>query len=150
MIELIDTIRSLSYYSIIESLGITFVVFLVLKSAESTIKKKLILISSKTSNVFDDHIFNSNLIGRVLLFIPFFVFAFLSSINDFKEYSNFIDIIIEISTPILFSLLGISILDVVNKIYINTEIYNKIPFFAGIQLFKIIIFISYRDIYSLI
>jgi miniconductance mechanosensitive channel len=116
---------------------------------ESIIQKKLSIVATKTKNNYDNEIINGNIIKRVLYIVPFVFFSSITTMLSNPTQLAIVNKIIDLSLPLLTLIIIFSILDTINSIYSKKDIYKKIPFFAGIQFFKItciiiagIIFIS--------
>ena len=105
---------------------------IVLMKNLTRIREVTVKLTQKTTSEIDDKILNKDLIGRAILFIPIIIVSITSTVMDLG------DKLISISIPVVLLLVIFSLSNAINEIYKDKDIYKKIPFFAGIQLIKII------------
>lgn len=111
---------------------------IIIKRYLGEIREVILKITKKTANEIDDKILNKDLIGHVLLFIPIIIVSATSNSMDLGKYAQIMDILISVSIPLVLMFVIFALTNAVNEIYKDKEIYKKVPFFAGLQLVKII------------
>jgi miniconductance mechanosensitive channel len=121
----------------INILIVGFSVIVLMKNL-TRIREVTVKLTKKTTSEIDDKILNKDLIGRAILFIPIIIVSITSTVMDLGEYAPIMDKLISISIPVVLLLVIFSLSNAINEIYKDKDIYKKIPFFAGIQLIKII------------
>lgn len=133
-----DFINNSQIFLFLLNIVIAGTVFMVLKKYLTPIRSLVLKLTQKTSTEIDDKILNKDLIQHALLFVPIIVVSSTSKSMELGAYAPIMDKIISVAVPVVLLLIIFALTNAVNEIYKGKEIYKKIPFFAGIQLVKII------------
>ena len=117
---------------------VTGISIMIVRKSIEKVRVFVLKLASKTQNTVDDEIFNKDIIGYTMYFIPLFILVQLNTLSGAQTYNGVVNIITSIMVPVVTALLVFSGINVIDSIYKKKDIYKKIPFFAGLQLLKII------------
>lgn len=136
-----DFLQKSHFLLFLSNLLVGAILLFVVRKNLDGIRVFAINITKKTSNEIDDKILNNDLISHVILFIPIIAVSIISESMELGNYGSILDKAISVSIPVVLLLISFSLLKSINDIYKEKPIYTKVPFFAGLQLAKIILLI---------
>jgi miniconductance mechanosensitive channel len=138
---IVDLINTNDYTKLSANILITILTWRVFQNRKNQIVAWLKKKSELSNNKIDDSMFGFGVVKNIILLIPVIGFDIINRINPVGELSGIVATTISVIIPIIISLLMLSIINVINNYYKSKDIYSKIPFYAGVQLVKIIIII---------
>lgn len=98
--------------------------------------------AEKSDNQIDDHIFGFGVVTNTIMLVPLVMMSIANNILPPGELTKIVEITISVLFPVIITMIIYSSLNVVNAHYSTKEIYKKIPFYALLQLVKIIVLLS--------